>query len=526
MACLLEEEAWCADFPWSRTALFLLREILRKFCASSGTLAVFDSFQRKLRVVAAFGLYPQRLRRSPYLPSWGVAAHVLQKGQGVIIDALHDPPLSLPYRRCRDTSSVCVPLWGGNGETALGVLSLNRREGCFSSDILPFLEDLVQRHSEFLRELRETLEEEHLVWMVQKASRVLSGCDWTTGFQGLAHTVLQAFQVMVRAQYAALFALLPTGEYTVVMPRELARVLSPETREKLGQIFLPLFRKRHPVICSARSVLRLLPLSGQTPSKLLVSPLYWRGCFMGAFVALVDAPFSRLLETFLACLSNVAAGMLQSFAFYEKARACIVEQERLRIARNLHDGIAQSLAGAEMYCRALREMLQGEEASVLLHLERFLSSSSQGIREVLRELRGRGQDDGSFALREALLERLDYLFGLQGVRYDLRMRIPEGYLPFPVRKEVFAILEECLMNVWKHAGATVLRVTIGRFKNAVYLVVWDNGKGFCPEQAFFKEHVFGLRGIRERVAALGGMVRIRSRSFRGTRIGVVFPVCW
>jgi signal transduction histidine kinase len=106
------------------------------------------------------------------------------------------------------------------------------------------------------------------------------------------------------------------------------------------------------------------------------------------------------------------------------------------------------------------------------------------------------------------------------------MSIPEECLPPSVRKEVFAILEECLMNVWKHAGATALRVTIGRFKNAVYLVVWDNGKGFCLEQAFFKEHVFGLRGIRERVAALGGMVRIRSRPFRGTRIGVVFPVCW
>lgn len=421
---------------------------------------------------------------------------------------------------------MCVPLRGKSGEAVLGVLSLNRREGCFSPDILPFLEDLVQRHSEFLRELGETLEEEHLVRMVQKASKVLSGCDWTTGFQGLACTILRAFQVMVRARYAALFALLPTGKHITVMPRELARVLSPEAQEKLGQILLPLFRKRHPVFCSARNVLRLLPLSRQASWRVLVSPLYWRGCFMGAFVALVDAPFSRLFETFLAILSGVAAGMLQGFAFYEKTRACIIEQERLRIARNLHDGVAQSLAGAEMYCRALREMLQGEEASVLLHLERFLSSSSQGIREVLRELRGRGQDDEDFALREALLERLDYLFGLQGVRYSLRMRIPEGSLPFPVRKEVFAILEECLMNVWKHAGATALRVAIGRFRNAMYLVVWDNGKGFCPEQALLQEHTFGLRGIRERAAALGGMVRIRSRSFRGTRIGVVFPVCW
>ncbi|WP_438317438.1 GAF domain-containing sensor histidine kinase [Candidatus Caldatribacterium sp. SIUC1] len=526
MECLLEEEAWCADFPQSRTALFVLREILRKSCASSGTLAVFDPFRKKLRVVAAFGLYPKRLRHSPYLPSWGVAAHVLQEGQGVIIDALHSPPLSLPYRRCRDTSSVCVPLRGGDGKTVLGVLSLNRREGCFSPEILLFLEDLLQEFSGFLKELRGGLEEEHLVRMVQKASRVLSGCDWTTGFQGLVRTILRAFQVMVPTKYAALFALLPTGKYTIVVPRELARVLSSEAREELGRIFLPLFRKKHPVVCSARSVLRLLSLSGQASWKVLVSPLYWRGCFMGAFVALVDAPFSRLLGTFLAILSGVAAGMLQGFALCERARMGIVEQERLRIARSLHDGVAQSLAGAEMCCRALREMLRGEEASVLLHLERFLSSSCREAREILRELRGEGQEDRSFALREALLERLDYLFGLQGVHYDLRISIPEEYLPFPVRKEVFAILEECLMNVWKHAGATALRVTIGRFRNAVYLVVWDNGKGFCPEQAFLQERTFGLRGIRERVAALGGMVRVRSRSSRGTRIGVVFPVHW
>lgn len=524
-------EAWCDGSSLGQSAIQFLERLLKDFRASSGTLAILDPYRRKLRVLASFGLSPLRLQQSSYLPLRGVSAYVLKQKEAVFMGVSCNPPLSLGYERKRDVSSVCFPLKDARGRV-LGMLSLNRREGFFDPLVLPLLEKATQKYLKFLEELKRAVEEERTIVAVQQASRVIGNIDSTVGLQDVARKVLQAFKIVVPVQYAVFFVLLPDGESAFAMSRGASRLLSPRLRGELDKIFAPLFKKKGLTVHSVSNIPGLqdvLPVDGSL--KVLTLPLHGREYFWGAFMALVEDVPGEFSQASLATLGNTVVGVLQNFVLVKRIRRYTIERERLRIAQDLHDRIAQDLAGAEMYCRALQEALfkeralGTEETSLLQHLESFLTSCAQEVRKTLKELRGE-VPDWDLSLKEALLAKLNHLFDPQGVQHNLRVKTSQEDLPLFVRREVLLILEECLVNVWKHAQATSLRVTIGRHKNRIYFSVWDNGKGFCPEEALLEKNSFGLRGIAERVASLGGILRIHSVPRRGTKIGVMLPVTW
>lgn len=525
----MEGEAWCAGSSLGQMALRFLQGVLREHAASSGAFAVFDPCRRRLRILASFGLSLTRLRKSPYFAPQGIGMHVFKTGVPVLLDATHVSPFPLGYERKRDVASVCLPLRCGDG-TFVGVLSLNKSDGPFTHPLSTILEATVRKLLPLAEEFVWMWDGEHALWAAEKASRVLRNLDWTTGIREVARTFLHAFRMLVPTEYAVLFVLFPEGENVTVLSRKASSLLPSRTRKELCQVFAPLFRRGKPSVCSVQEVPGLpCLLPKEAPQKVIICPFLWHGYFLGAFVALSNLSLGRFSQGLLATFGNIAAGVFWSLASFRRTRLFLLERERLSLAQSLHDGPAQSIAGAEMYCQMLKEALWGKgilgqnEALLLHRLEHFLSLCRAETRALIEALRGKeGRGDG-FSLREALLEKLDYLFGLQGVRYTIKMRLPEGLLSSSVQKEIFSILEECCINVWKHAGATRLLVAVGFFHNAVYLLVWDNGRGFTKEEER-KEGAFGLRGIRERVASLGGAVRVRSSPGRGTRVGVMFPV--
>ncbi|MEN3184371.1 MAG: ATP-binding protein [Atribacterota bacterium] len=527
----MEDGAWCAGSSLGRMALHFLQGVLREHAASSGALAVFEPCQGKLRILASFGLSLSRLRKFPYFAPQGIGMHVFKTGAPVLLDATHVSPFPLGYERKRDVASICLPLRCGDGAFA-GVLSLNKSDRPFAHPLSVVLDTTAQKFLPLAEEFSWLWDGEQALWAAEKASRALRNLDWATGIREVARTFLCAFRMLVPTEYAALFAQFPEGESVTVLSRKASSLLSPQVRKEIGRVFAPFFRKKRLLVCNLQEVpgLRHL-LPGEVPQEVVVCPFLWHGHFLGAFVALADVPLGRFSQGLLATFGNIASGVLWSFASFKRIRFSLLEREHLRLAQSLHDGVAQGIAGAEMYCQMLKEalwergVLRQNEALLLHRLEHFLSLCRVETRTMVEALRGRKEGGNDFSLREALLEKLDYLFGLQGVRYALKIRLPEDALAPSVQREIFSILEECCINVWKHAGATRLLVAAGCFHNAVYLLVWDNGRGFTKEEER-KEHAFGLRGIRERVASLGGAVRIRSFPGKGTKVGVMFPVFW
>jgi signal transduction histidine kinase len=224
-----------------------------------------------------------------------------------------------------------------------------------------------------------------------------------------------------------------------------------------------------------------------------------------------------LLETLVA----QAAGSLETARLHQalrrkqRAREALVgrligaqEEERRRIARELHDGVGQDLAGLVMGLEALERSPGTIEVAELKQLAR---STAQQIRELIVDLRPRVLDDLGLgaALRWLAQERHPNLHVELEVELDRQ-------LPSPVETAVFRIVQEALTNVDRHALAAEARLRVRAADGEVRAVVEDNGRGFDPHG---EAGGFGIVGMRERAEQLGGRLQVTSDSTAGTRGG-------
>ena len=102
-----------------------------------------------------------------------------------------------------------------------------------------------------------------------------------------------------------------------------------------------------------------------------------------------------------------------------------------------------------------------------------------------------------------------------------------GALPQQVEVISYRLLQECFNNIGKHSGATHVNISLASADGKLRLVVDDNGVGFNIDEALAKRESFGLSGMRERVALLGGEFHVESRTEgtkRGTKISIELPI--
>jgi signal transduction histidine kinase len=229
-----------------------------------------------------------------------------------------------------------------------------------------------------------------------------------------------------------------------------------------------------------------------------------------------------LLETLVA----QAAGSLETARLHqalgrkERARAALVgrlmgaqEEERRRIARELHDGVGQDLAGLVVGLEALERSPGTIEVA---ELKRLARSTAQQIRELIVDLRPRVLDDLGLgaALRWLTQERHPNL----QVELDVAL---DRQLPSPVETALFRIVQEALTNVDRHALAGAARLRVWTTNGQIRAVVEDNGRGFDPQR---EAGGFGIVGMRERAEQLGGRVQVTSDIAAGTRVEAVLPL--
>jgi signal transduction histidine kinase len=229
-----------------------------------------------------------------------------------------------------------------------------------------------------------------------------------------------------------------------------------------------------------------------------------------------------LLETLIAHAAGAleSAQLLQELRSREHATASLVarligaqEEERRRLARELHDGVAQDLAGLVMGLEALKRAPGTTDVS---ELQRMARSAAEGVRELILDLRPRVLDDLGLgaALRWLVHERHPGLH----VRLDVAL---DRHLPAPVETAMFRIVQEGLTNVERHAAATRVGLRVWSAGGEVGAVVEDDGRGFDPRVG---TGGLGIVGMRERAEQLGGRLRIVSRSAAGTRLEVMLPL--
>jgi signal transduction histidine kinase len=197
-----------------------------------------------------------------------------------------------------------------------------------------------------------------------------------------------------------------------------------------------------------------------------------------------------------------------------------VMEERHRLARELHDSVTQALYGVSLNTAAAGLALaSGNSDAVAANLREIRETVQEAVSEMrvlLFELRPpRLEEDGLAGALEARLRSVEARAGLQVELCGERaVRLSSS-----MEQELYRIAQEALNNVLKHAHATRAQVQLDVSADVVCLQIQDNGIGFDPENAGGLGG-FGLRGIRERVARLGGVLHVQSAPGEGTCVSI------
>ncbi|MBI2149348.1 MAG: hypothetical protein HYU27_01925 [Acidobacteria bacterium] len=203
----------------------------------------------------------------------------------------------------------------------------------------------------------------------------------------------------------------------------------------------------------------------------------------------------------------------------------LVLQERVRLAREIHDTLAQDIFGVSTQLEALASQMPEEEGTPR---RKHLDVARRMARHCLTETRRAIMDLRSPALEERdLATALDssartWLAG-SGVELDMEIARPPSALPRDMVQHLLRIAQEAVNNSLKYAGAGKICIRLRVEARNLCLQIADDGRGFEPRNAVLDGH-FGLIGMRERAKRLGGELRLSSRPGAGTCIDVVVPL--
>jgi signal transduction histidine kinase len=224
-------------------------------------------------------------------------------------------------------------------------------------------------------------------------------------------------------------------------------------------------------------------------------------------------------------IANQAAVAIENARLYARAQEAAALEERQRLARELHDSVTQALYGVTMYAEAAATLLAGGEQETATTYLREVRNTAQ---EALQEMRLL-----IFELRPPILAQEGLVAALQARLAAVEGRIPgltttfdvqdDLRLPAPIEEALHGIAQETLNNVFKHARASRVALSLRKAGQTVTLQITDDGVGFDPA-AVQDRGGLGLGGMAERAAQVGGRLTVQSSPGQGTNVRVEVPV--
>jgi len=201
----------------------------------------------------------------------------------------------------------------------------------------------------------------------------------------------------------------------------------------------------------------------------------------------------------------------------------IIERERNRLARELHDSVSQQLFAASMMMSAINETKGNPEndfeAKQLKQVEEMIHQSQLEMRALLLHLRPVALKNKT--LQEGIEELLIELS--QKVTMEIRWKVEDFPLDKGVEDHLFRILQESISNTLRHSKASKLEVLMVKRDDLVILRVVDDGMGFAVNEQM-KAGSYGMQNMHERAVEIGGTLKVVSVKNQGTRLEVKVPV--
>jgi signal transduction histidine kinase len=274
-----------------------------------------------------------------------------------------------------------------------------------------------------------------------------------------------------------------------------------------------------------RAIWERLDVASVILLPLITSDGAWTGVLMIAsrFASGVSRSKAHAYQT----LGTQAALALENMRLVEQVRQAAVLEERQRLAREIHDTLAQGFTSIVMHLEAAEQGLPDEPETIQRHLDEARHTARDGLEQARRLV---------WALRPAHLERASLPEALarvaarwsEGTGIEAHVTTTGSVSPLPPEIEVTLLraLQEALTNIRKHAQASRVAVTLSYMDDLVVLDVQDDGTGFDPTQtpsAAQPVDGFGLTAMHERVQQMGGSLLVESAPGEGTTLAIEIP---
>ncbi len=264
--------------------------------------------------------------------------------------------------------------------------------------------------------------------------------------------------------------------------------------------------------------------------EMIAVPLRYRGKILGVYNLFTE--HSGLVEredmkNLLTSIGHHLGMAIEKSRLDEEANVLSIMEERTRLANELHDSLAQSLASLRFQVRVLDETLHsGQESALWQELEIIENSIDEAyteLRELIAHFRAPIDKRGLIPAIEQAVERFRRN---SDIRAFLQLEWNNTKLPAEIEIQVLRIVQEALANIRKHSQANAVRVMMRAYKDKTFMVmVEDDGIGIQHQvlDGGPGEHL-GLNILQERAARIGGDLKIESEAGEGTRVILVFPM--
>jgi two-component system sensor histidine kinase UhpB len=261
------------------------------------------------------------------------------------------------------------------------------------------------------------------------------------------------------------------------------------------------------------------------PPSLPKSPMDEIGKLAHAFESMTDRVIKREEEN--RDLTHALAKRMAERDELLKRLIEAQEQERKRLARELHDDLGQSLSTVALNVEIIENAF-GEETrpakELLRRIRELVAEATERMYDLILGLRPSSLDDiGLVAALRSLVERT---LEPKGITWEFQASDTEDRLPQEIETTLFRIMQEAITNVLKHAQAEHVAMNLCRFDGRIRAEIRDDGVGFDASGLHDPTNPsrgFGLLGMRERVEQLGGEIRVNTSPGQGTQITIDLP---
>ncbi len=268
---------------------------------------------------------------------------------------------------------------------------------------------------------------------------------------------------------------------------------------------------------------RYVWLQGSQTRSEALAPILIKGQVVGVIDLQSDrlGAFDETDLSVLEALANQIAAAMENARLYEQSQQAAVQEERQRIARELHDAVTQTLFSGSLIAQALPAVWQrnhDEGLALLNELRQLCRGALAEMRTLLLELRPASLTEAQ--LSDLLRQLAEAAAGREGIPVEVNVE-GSGILPSDAHVAFYRIAQESLNNVVKHSRASAATVTLLHLASGgAELRISDNGRGFSPADVQAGE--LGLGIMEERAASIGARLSIDSEPGKGTRVTVIW----